>query len=179
MLQSLLLPQGQFHPPSLFAGAKAYPRAVRNGPLRRESAAETAIRGPGPRNAFLRKPRIYAKELLGRIAATPRLRRGYSERISAPCFTSANFRSRRCAKTGQKTTRGEKRHTDLVGGPGRRAAGVAAPPRAARASRCSVRASGQLLRVRGVVSSSRQSAPGRHSGRTTICASPILTCTRR
>ena len=52
MLQSLLLPQDHLQPTPLFAGAKAHPRAARNGPWRRESAAETAIRVPGPRNAF-------------------------------------------------------------------------------------------------------------------------------
>ena len=52
MLHSLLLPQDQFHHTPLFAGAKAYPRAAQNGPLRRESAAETTSWVPGPRNAF-------------------------------------------------------------------------------------------------------------------------------
>ena len=36
-------------------------RAARNGPLRREGAAETTIRVPGPRNAFLQKLCICAK----------------------------------------------------------------------------------------------------------------------
>ena len=50
-----MVPQGRFHPPPLFAWAKAYPRTVRNGPLRRESAAETTSWVPGPQNAFLKK----------------------------------------------------------------------------------------------------------------------------
>ena len=45
----------------LFAGAKAHPRAVQNGPLRRESAAGTTSWVPGPRNAFSQKLRICAK----------------------------------------------------------------------------------------------------------------------
>ena len=61
MLQRLLLPQGRFHPPPLFAWAKAHPRAARNGPLRRESAAETTSWVPGPRNAFLKKLFICAE----------------------------------------------------------------------------------------------------------------------
>ena len=47
-VQRFLLPQSRFHPPSLFAGDKDHPRSVRNGPLRREGAARTAIRVPGP-----------------------------------------------------------------------------------------------------------------------------------
>ena len=49
---SSTVPQGQFHPPPLFACGKAYPRAVRDGPLRRESAAEAAIRVPGRETRF-------------------------------------------------------------------------------------------------------------------------------
>ena len=61
MLQSLLLPQDHLQPTPLFAGAKAYPRAAQNGPLRHESAAETASWVPGPRNAFSQKLCIRAK----------------------------------------------------------------------------------------------------------------------
>ena len=48
MLQGFLLPQDQFHPTPLRTGDNAYPRAAQNGPLRCESAAETASRFPGP-----------------------------------------------------------------------------------------------------------------------------------
>ena len=61
MLHRSMLPQDQLHATSLFAGAKAYPRAARNGPLRRENAAETTIRVPGPRNAFWQKLCIWTK----------------------------------------------------------------------------------------------------------------------
>ena len=50
MLLRFLLPQDQIHLTPLFAGG-----AVRNGHLRRESAAEATIRVPGPRNAFFAK----------------------------------------------------------------------------------------------------------------------------
>ena len=61
MLQRFLLPQDHLQPTPLFAGGKAYPRAVRNGPLRRESAAEMTSWVPGPRNAFSQKLCIWAK----------------------------------------------------------------------------------------------------------------------
>ena len=61
MLQRLLLPQDHHQPTPLFAGAKPYPRAAQNGPLRRESVAEAAIQVPGPRNAFLQKSCICAE----------------------------------------------------------------------------------------------------------------------
>ena len=56
-----MVPQGQFHPPPLFACGKTYPLAVRNGLLRREGAAETTSWVPGPRNAFFQKLCICAK----------------------------------------------------------------------------------------------------------------------
>ena len=70
---SSMVPQGQFHPPPLFACGKAYPRAARNGPLRRESAAETTSWVAGPRNAFLKKLFIGAKN----VRDGSRRRRGY------------------------------------------------------------------------------------------------------
>ena len=61
LLQRLLLPQGRFHPPPLFAWAKAYPRPARNGPLRRESAAETTSWAPDLETRFCKILCICAK----------------------------------------------------------------------------------------------------------------------
>ena len=64
LLQRLLLPQDQLHPPPIGAGGKAHPRAVRNASLRRESAAETTSCVPGPK-------RVFAKAVhLGQMASS-------------------------------------------------------------------------------------------------------------
>ena len=63
LLQRSLLPRGQLHSPPLFAGGQAYPRAVRNGPVRCENAAETAIESRV-------RERVFAKTMhLGRMAS--------------------------------------------------------------------------------------------------------------
>ena len=61
--------------------------------MRRESAAETAIRVPGPRNAFLQKTCICAKELQGRDGCLWLLQRGYSADLCA-VFAIANLNGR-------------------------------------------------------------------------------------
>ena len=61
MLQRCLQPHGHLHHTPLFAGGMDHPRAARNGPLRREGAAETTSWVPGPRNAFLQKLCICAE----------------------------------------------------------------------------------------------------------------------
>ena len=49
---SSMVPQGHLHHTPIVARGKIYPRAVRNGSLRREGAAEAAFRGLGSRSAF-------------------------------------------------------------------------------------------------------------------------------
>ena len=68
MLQSFMLPRRRFQLtpaslPAYPASCMHYPRAVRNNPLRRESAAETTSWVPGPRNAFLLKLSSWADYL--------------------------------------------------------------------------------------------------------------------
>ena len=58
---SSMVPQGHLRCTPLFACGNKYPRAVRNGPLCRESAADTTSWVPGPRNSFFQKARICAE----------------------------------------------------------------------------------------------------------------------
>ena len=62
---SSMLPQDQIQHTPLVAGAKTHPEAVRNGPLRRESVAETTSWVAGPRSAFLQKQCAYASIVVG------------------------------------------------------------------------------------------------------------------
>ena len=59
-----MVPQGQFHPPPLFACGKTYPLAVRNGLLRREGAAETTSGVPARETRF-RKSGAFAPNGVG------------------------------------------------------------------------------------------------------------------
>ena len=61
---SSMVPQGQFHPPPLVARGKIYPRAVRNGSLRREGAAETTSGVPARETRF-RKSCAFAPNGVG------------------------------------------------------------------------------------------------------------------
>ena len=146
-----MVPHGQFHLPPLFAWAKAYPRAVRNGPLRRESAAEAAIRIPGPRNAFLKSLCVCTKN----SRDESRRRRGYdldiprrvraiadsNEQTTAPPARTRLSRRRRFYRVrtdGYESAR--RADDDVVPPPGRVANHAAWEEPGARATRASASA---------------------------------------
>ena len=112
MLQRSLLPQDQVYPAPLFAGGKAYPRPVQNGPLRREGAAETTSWVPGPR--YIAR-RVFAKAVperepseggsrMGRCVRAW-LRRFYALASSARMRDNASSASRVFGCVGPKTRR--------------------------------------------------------------------------
>ena len=66
MPQRFLLPQDQFHPTPLCTGGKAYPRAVQNGPVRRENAAETTSWSRGRETRFCKSCAFAPNGVFGR-----------------------------------------------------------------------------------------------------------------
>ena len=80
MQDSSMLPQGHVEPTPLRAWAKAYPRAVRSGPLRRDSAAEATIRVSPSRRRTPQRP-AYHRERPRRHQRVPQLKVDVSSQI--------------------------------------------------------------------------------------------------
>ena len=80
---SSMVPQGHLHHIPIVARGKIYPRAVRNGSLRREGAAEAAFRGLGSRSAFFKNFVFSPNIVVGQRRRSPDLTTKWRAR-SAP-----------------------------------------------------------------------------------------------
>ena len=106
-----MVPQGHLHHIPIAARGKISPRAVRNGSLRREGAAEAAFRGLGSRSAFFKNFVFSSNIVVGQRRRSPDLTtkwrarsapfsRGEFERTAAPRTSPNSPRSVRAAPQG-------------------------------------------------------------------------------